>query len=62
MEKDKIKTRWKLSRHQKKSGTSILVAIILGILAYFSYTGENVELAFGFGILAIVALLYGGLD
>ena len=62
MEKDKITTRWKLSRQQKKSGTSIIVALILGILAYFSYTGNNVELAFGFVILAIFALFYGGLD
>jgi len=52
----------KLSRRQKKGGTYVIVAIILGLLAWSSYNTGNAQLAQGFGILAFLALLVGILD
>jgi len=49
-------------RRQKKTVTSILIAMILGLIAWSTYTAGNVELSFGFAVLALLALLLGLLD
>jgi len=63
VEETELTPREKLPRRrQKKTGTYVLIAIILGFIAWSSYTAGNVQLGFGFGVLALLALLYGVLD
>lgn len=58
---DKVSER-KLSRRQKKGGTYLIIAAILGLLAYGSYNSGNIQLAQGFGVLALLAILIGVVD
>lgn len=52
----------KLSRRQKKGGTYVIIALVLGFLAWSSYQGGNTQLAQGLGLLAFLAFVFGVLD
>jgi hypothetical protein len=52
-------SRWKLSRRQKRSGTYLLVALLVGAFAYTRYTAGDVQTAAFIGVIAIVIALLG---
>jgi hypothetical protein len=50
---------WKLSRRQKKSGTYLIVAIVLGFFAYARWTAGDSQTAAIIGVIAVVVALLG---
>ena len=62
MNRGETQSEWNLSRRQKKSGTYLIVAAILGLLALNSYLSGNMQLAQVLGFLAFIVLLVGIVD
>jgi hypothetical protein len=50
---------WKLSRRQKKSGTYLFVALLVGIFAYTRYLAGDTQSAAFIGVIAFVIGLLG---
>jgi hypothetical protein len=59
VQRGELRAECKLSRQQKKSGMYLVVAAVLGLFAYNTYSSGNQQLGIGLGILAVIAILMG---